>query len=281
MNDKTPIDLKLLSEFDVSAPALIAETDIAKIWRVKRADEKDAVLKVYKGDDMRNEGPGVVYLQNCNGEAAAKIYQSSTNAFLMEYLDGPSLGDMTREGNDQKAAEILVDVANSLHANQLEIRSDWPKLEDFAANLPHVKRGLECNDRNWINFAYSRRLAFQLIADQRDICALHGDLHHDNILLGQRGYSAIDAKGVVGDRGYELANAFRNPKGAETQVQNPDRFSYLLELWSEKFNINISHMLDWAIAKTAFSIMWRDSEKVGDDPDFIYLDMIIAKKKMT
>ena len=73
MNDKTPIDLKLLSEFDVSAPALIAETDIAKIWRVKRADEKDAVLKVYKGDDMRNEGPGVVYLQNCNGEAAAKI----------------------------------------------------------------------------------------------------------------------------------------------------------------------------------------------------------------
>ena len=279
MSDEASIDSKLLSEFDVSAPELIAETGIAKIWRVKRADEKDAVLKVYKGEDMRNEAPGFDFLRMCNGQGAVGVFQTNSNTALMEYLDGPSLGDMTREGNDQKAAEILVDVANSLHANQLEIRRDWPKLQDFAANLPHVKRGLACNDRNWTNFEYSRRLAFQLIAEQRDICALHGDLHHDNILLGQRGYSAIDAKGVVGDRGYELANAFRNPKGAETQVQNPDRFSYLLDLWSEKFNINKSHMLDWAIAKTAFSIMWRDSQKVGDDPDFIYLDMIIAKKK--
>lgn len=272
------IAIKLLDEFNVSSPVFIAETDIATIWRVRCSDGTLAVLKVYKGCDMRNEGPGFDFLRMCDGQGAAKVFQTNANAALMEFLEGPSLGDMARGGDDQKAAEILVDVANNLHANRLHISTDWPKLQDFATDLTDVARGANCTDGNWKNFEFSRDLAFHLIEHQRDIRPLHGDLHHDNVLRGQRGYCAIDAKGVVGARAYELANAFRNPKGAETLVQNADRFSYLLDLWCEKFAIDKAYMLDWAIAKTAFSIMWRDSKEVGDDPDFSYLDMIIAKR---
>lgn len=280
MTHSPQVDHHVLDEFNVKSPELITETNIARIWRVVRHDQSFAVLKVYKGNDMLNEKPGFDLLRLCDGHGAAIIFRTSATAALMELLEGPSLGDMARSGNDMQSAGILVEVANKLHAKNFETPNNWPRLRDFAADLTKIVRGKDCNDTNWRNFAFSRSLAFQLIEREREICPLHGDLHHDNILLGERGYCAIDAKGVVGDRGYELANAFRNPKGAAELVQDPERFSYLLDLWSSEFNIDKHHMLDWAIAKTAFSIMWRNKETLNHDPDFKYLDMIIDKKSM-
>ena len=40
---------------------------------------------------------------------------------------------------------------------------------------------------------------------------LHGDLHHENIMHGPRGWLAIDPKGVLGDPGFDAANMFYNP----------------------------------------------------------------------
>lgn len=268
----------LLKEFNVSQPKLIAETNIAKVWHVLRSDSSDAVLKVYRGSDMLNEGPGFEFLKSKNGNGAAYIYQVNDNCALMEWLDGPSLGDMTRDGDDHEAAKILVNTAAKLHATKSVDVKNWPRLEHWGASLLTIQRGAACSELNWKNFQFSCDLARTLLDNQTDICALHGDLHHDNILLGNRGYCSIDAKGVVGDRGYELANAFRNPEGVPNLVKSPDRFRFLLSLWSKEFKIDKQHMLDWAIAKTAFSMMWRNDETLDDDPDFEYLDMIISLK---
>jgi streptomycin 6-kinase len=41
---------------------------------------------------------------------------------------------------------------------------------------------------------------------------LHGDIHHGNILdAGQRGWLAIDPKGLIAERGFDFANMFCNP----------------------------------------------------------------------
>ena len=39
---------------------------------------------------------------------------------------------------------------------------------------------------------------------------LHGDLHHDNILLGESGYRLIDPKGVIGDPIFEIGRFLIN-----------------------------------------------------------------------
>lgn len=41
-------------------------------------------------------------------------------------------------------------------------------------------------------------------------CLLHGDLHHENILLGKDGWVVIDPKGVVGPRAMECGRFFHN-----------------------------------------------------------------------
>lgn len=276
MIEKSSTDSIVLSEFNVSEPKLIAETGIAKIWRVKRCDQSFAALKIYKGKDMLNEAAGVIYLQNCNGEGAARVFQSGENAFLMEYLDGPTLGDLTRSGDDHKAAHILVDTANRLRQALFDRTYDWPKLSDWVRELNELERGALWSDQNWQHIELSRHLAQKLISSQRDICVLHGDLHHENIMLGSRGYCAIDAKGVIGDRAYELANAMCNPIGAEELMIKPDRIEFLLNLWSDAFEIDQHSFLEWIIAQRGMSISWSGNDIPPDHISFKLLDIFIG-----
>ena len=54
-------------------------------------------------------------------------------------------------------------------------------------------------------------VAKQLLANPRDIRALHGDIHHYNIRQSRRGWLAFDPKGLVGERTYDCANTLCNP----------------------------------------------------------------------
>ena len=54
-------------------------------------------------------------------------------------------------------------------------------------------------------------VARRLLAEPREVTVLHGDLHHDNVLHGSRGWLAIDPKGLIGERTYEVANLLGNP----------------------------------------------------------------------
>lgn len=272
MSDVNP---KILDEFNVSSPLFIAETAIAKVWRVTRSDNSLAALKVYKGDDMRNEGPGVVFLQNCNGQGAAKIFQTGKNAFLMEYLDGLTLGELTRQGEDQQAAKKLVETANQLQKVQFDQNYRWPKLEDWVEGLMELERGASWTDENWRHIEMSRHLAKELTSTQKDVCVLHGDLHHDNIIKGARGYCAIDAKGVIGEKAYELANAVCNPVGAEELMVSRDRIEFLLTLWCDEFSLERARFLKWIIAQRGMSISWSGNEIASDHVSFQMLGILI------
>jgi len=101
-----------------------------------------------------------------------------------------------------------------------------------------------------------------------------GDLHHDKARLAEDSYLAFDAKGVVGDRAYELANAFRNPKGVEALVRDPARIERLLAQWSLGFRVAPERLLDWAVAKCALSIAWQAGTDLSGDSDLDLLEVL-------
>ncbi len=51
----------------------------------------------------------------------------------------------------------------------------------------------------------------ELLASQSERVLLHGDLHHENVILGPDGWIVIDAKGLWGDPAFEAAAFIRNP----------------------------------------------------------------------
>ncbi len=91
---------------------------------------------------------------------------------------------------------------------------------------------------------------------------LHGDLHHENILFSSsQGWLAIDPKGVVGDRGYEVGSFMLNqlPEGAsesETLAILTDR----LEVFSTELGISKGRLARWAFCHAVLSAVWSFEE---------------------
>ena len=63
-------------------------------------------------------------------------------------------------------------------------------------------------------------LARELLETTTEEVFLHGDLHHENILLGPNGWMPIDPKGLVGDPAFELSAYVRNPIGVLAEIRD-------------------------------------------------------------
>lgn len=251
MTPKPPADL--LHSFGVSDPVVAAETGIATVWKVIHGDGY-AALKIYKDGNTQDEWPGVVLLEALNGSGAVRIHAQARGAVLMEWLDGPSLGDLSRNGQDTEANRQLVLVGKALHAAHPTVPLDDLRTR-FSALLDRPLAS-EWPDQVRQQLRGCQQLADGLLSTQTDIRPLHGDLHHDNIKLGARGYLAFDAKGVMGERAYDFANAFKNPIDAPHITDNPKRIRQMAQIWGGSLNIPPERLLHWAAAHCALAIVW-------------------------
>ena len=283
MGDTNEIPPGVLKEFDVADPKFIIKTNIARIWKV-RSQQGLAALKIYHKPNMGNEAGGFRFIKSLHGKSAARVFQTGQNIALSEWLDGPSLGDLTRENNDQEASLHLVNVANSIHSQTRNLGLILPSLETWFSALFALKFAPDCPTKAQQNIVLCQKLASHLLSSQTDIRPLHGDLHHDNIRHGKRGYCAFDAKGISGERAYELANAFRNPKGAAAVVASPARLRFVLKTWAQAFNVDQKRLLQWACVKIALSISWRCDKLLHDDAELellgIFLDELNAYESL-
>lgn len=108
--------------------------------------------------------------------------------------------------------------------------------------------------------APAAKSARRLLADPREICPLHGDLHHDNVLdFGLRGWLAIDPHGLLGERSFDFANIFTNPDLGEPMhrvATLPGRLEARLVIVTQQAHIEPVRMLEWIVAWTGLSAAW-------------------------
>jgi streptomycin 6-kinase len=266
----------LLAHFALSEPASLAQTAIANLWTVTRADGHRAVLKVYGQRGMGSKAQGFRFLAAAPPDHAAQVYATRPDAALIEWLEGPSLGDTARAGHDMPAAQELLGVASGLHRGAAQPTEGYPLLMERFAALFDLRLADDCEPQLRAAMAKARSMAQELLSSQVDQRPLHGDLHHDNIRKAARGYCAFDAKGLVGERSYELANAFRHPKGCEERICDPGRILALAALWSAGFGVDRLRLPQWAAAKCALSIAWRSKGRLSHDPELPLLANLLS-----
>ncbi|ADB42696.1 aminoglycoside phosphotransferase family protein [Spirosoma linguale] len=89
----------------------------------------------------------------------------------------------------------------------------------------------------------------------QDVCVLHGDLHHENVLdLGKRGWLAIDPKGLVGERAFDFANLFYNPSSAV--ALSTGRLSCQIKVVAQASCLEPKRLLQWVLAWGGLSATW-------------------------
>jgi streptomycin 6-kinase len=230
-------------------------------------DLQPVVLKVIKhpGDEWHS---GEI-LKSFDGNGVARVYECIAGAVLMErLLPGYSLAGMSMNGKDEDATDILVDViermssieslkpSTALHASPMPDQAmqrcptvhTWAKgFERYIAN-PDVQIPVDL-------VKAGQRVYLDLCATQPRTRLLHGDLQHYNVLFdSNRGWLAIDPKGVIGEVEYELGAALRNP------FERPELFLSMIEKrlrqFTDKLNLDYERALGWAFAQAVLSAIW-------------------------
>ena len=218
-----------------------------------------AMLKVACDEEERRGGALMAWW---DGDGAAKVLARHGPALLLERATGPrSLAAMAADGQDDEASCILCDVAMRLHVPRVAPLPELvPLARWFEALAPAARTygGL---------LARAGRAAQALLADPRDVVALHGDIHHGNVLDGgERGWLAIDPKGLLGERTFDFVNILRNPDAAVALA--PGRFDRQVEVLAAAASVDRRRLLDWTLAFAGLSASWHLTEGTPADLDF-------------
>jgi streptomycin 6-kinase len=195
----------------------------------------------YRGNAMMN-------LMQGNG--VAKVLKYDGHAILMERATGGnSLLEMVKNGCDDHASRVICGVVQKLHATKqpfpagsVPLEVWFKELEPGAAKYGGV-------------LAESSKIAIELVNNQKDIVALHGDVHHSNILdFGDKGWLAIDPKGLVGERAFDYVNIFCNPDAAIATT--PGRLARQVKIVSKAAKIHPTRLVQWIMAWAGLSAAW-------------------------
>ncbi len=126
----------------------------------------------------------------------------------------------------------------------------------------------------------AERLAPELLATAAPGVVLHGDLHHYNILAGQREpWLAIDPQGVIGEPAYEIGALMRNPNA--TMLQWPNLLDILerrLTILADTLKMDRARLRAWTVAQGVLSAWW-DYEPGRSPGDWLSLAETLAKLK--
>jgi len=232
-------------------------TNYGGLLPVTRDGESLMLKLAFEPEERRGSGLMIWYA----GEGAARGLEYDGAALLMERVTGPrSLGDMARSGADDEATRLLCEVAATLHAPRDRPLPELVPLEPwFSALWPvaEARGGL---------LGRAADAARVLLATERDRVVLHGDLHHGNVLDGaERGWLAIDPKGLHGERAFDFVNILRNPDIDTSLI--PGRFIRQIDVIAEAADLDRTRFLMWVVAFTGLSAAWiiNDGQEPASD----------------
>ncbi|OUS34585.1 hypothetical protein A9Q94_15955 [Rhodobacterales bacterium 56_14_T64] len=265
----------ILTKWQLSDPEILSQTPIAWLWKVHQRDGTTAVLKLYRQFDRGNEAAGADLLNAWSDSGAVQIFNNSGAAVLMQWLDGPSLGDIARSGEAKRADQLLCDSTRRLHLVPTSAISNLRPLEDVFTALFQLQITPKYPVILRHNIHRAAQIARHLLGSQPSPIPLHGDLHHDNVILTSAGPRVYDAKGYLGDPAFELANALRHPICLPALVRDPIRIKQVTEQFAKAMNVSPHRLAQWAAAKCALSIAWRAQGITSQDDESDLLALLL------
>lgn len=171
---------------------------------VIRSDGSYAVLKIGfpKDKDIRRE---IHTLQAFNGEGAVKILKSDPENAVM-LLEKIEPGDFLKTiKNDKERISVFADIIKKLQKAEFN-PTDFYTLKEWGGSFERLRRKYNGTTGPFPTVLFEKaEKIFNKYCQENNNTLLHGDLHDKNILLSERGWLAIDPKGIVGDPVYETA----------------------------------------------------------------------------
>lgn len=246
------------TEWTIGTYDLLANTHTSLVWKVVRNDHPGEVfvikqLKPAGIEELR----GAHYLIWQNGHGTTRLYDLKNTSMLLEYAGDYHLNEHLKNGHDAETLVIFGDVLKALHTpSPIQVPKDLQPLHMhfsslFAATAKHPA------------YAEAADLAQRLLTMPHRAIPLHGDIHHENIIKGPRGWLAIDPHGLIGDAAFDTSNIFYNPLDRADLCLDISRAKQMAEYFSSIIGCSAAHILDYAFVYGCLSAAWYSED--GND----------------
>jgi streptomycin 6-kinase len=265
MSDLGPVDpgyaadLAWLRRWRLRPEGDVVTTPSSVLVPVRTADGLPAMLKVAHHEE---EARGADLLVALDGGGAATVLRREGFAVLLERATGTrDLVSMVLGGADDEATRILCGVGQRMHAESARVLAlpEPPALVELETWFRHL---FAHADRLGPVHRAGAELARRLLDEHRDPSVLHGDLHHANVLdFGDRGWLAIDPKGLLGDTEFDMCNLLCNP--SPEYALRPGRLERQFAVVVEATGFEARRLRDWLVAWCALTSTWY---ALDDDP---------------
>jgi streptomycin 6-kinase len=254
-------------EWRIETARQIADTVVGTVHEVTRADGETDIVKVLKPRALEDSLRGADFMAWRDGVGCARLIARSGNILLMEHAGKVTLRDHLDAHGDRDATWIAAQVLTEYHRP-----SDTAPPESLMPLSRYFKSLFEKADADRHDhiagpFTEAAELAERLIASQRDIKPLHGDLHHENIMHGPRGWLIIDPAGLIGDAALDVANMFSNPLDRFDLTRNEERIASMAAIFAETLDRDVRTILQYAFAYGCLSAAWHEEDGNAKDRD--------------
>ncbi len=231
---------------------------------------KDIILKFgLERDEIHREA---LALQAFSGHGCAKLlnFNKQYNAILMEMvLPGHSLKSLFPHQDDE-AIDIACQIISDLHEAPIPASETFPTLEDWLSLFKETGR---------LSSPPLKKASIQikyLLESAPRWVLLHGDLHHDNILSqGNKGWVAIDPKGVVGDPGFEASVFIYNPI---TELYDHPEIKEIIakriKLFAQHLDYSEQRLRDWTYVRAVLAACWAVEDNLSPKKFLHFIEIV-------
>jgi streptomycin 6-kinase len=221
----------------------------------------DVILKI--GVPHREFLSEMSALRLFNGDGACRLfeYDEGKGFLLLERLHPGTM--LSEVDDDDKRTHIAVDVMQKIWRLVESVQEQTPalhkfiQLTDWFDELKNIRPHFDGGTGPFPKKVLEQVESFLPQALTDDVRLIHGDFHHFNILKSERGWLAIDPKGVIGPVGYEIGPLMINPwKGfsgwSSFQVNTKRR----VDIIQERLGWEREMIVQWATAHAVLSAWW-------------------------
>lgn len=225
------------------------------------------VLKIgIPAHDFLNE---LKALEFYDGNGSVKLLASDGQKYgmLLAHIEpGTTLRSFFPE-QDKTAVDYACSIMKKLHTRQLPSHVKFTTINNWFSlfNRLEVPHDLQ----NHVKRAHM--IVDELQSSAQSHHLLHGDLHHDNILLNASGNGiAIDPKGIIGEAAYDVGAFMCNPAELSSQPNVSEILAARLEQFSNILQINRTRLAKACYARIILSACWTVQAKGNwqDDATF-------------
>jgi streptomycin 6-kinase len=262
-----------IDRWKLNSLEIVEDKKINCVLRCNSEIYGDAILKINKFSNIIADEYD--FLKEYNGRNFCKVYDA-------DKMKGVLIEEEIKPGTQLRKVHSLderLTVFCSLHKG---LHITPAKEERYRTYLDWVTRITKyMENRNDYKELYhhmknAEEICKQLFIQYPIKMLLHGDLHHDNILLNSRNeYTIIDPKGIIGDPIFDIPRFLLNEMEDDINQNLYQKFEYMINVIGKQLDVPIKVLKQCFYVETAMAECWN-----VEDEDNVKIDNVIFAERL-